>query len=137
MRQTTLQKSSKSSLNSLALSDVDSTKIILKSVDDYCYGKQWMYYHIGSEKGEAISRFLRSSVESWRKKKAEEKRVYQLSWNKMTSWVLISSSLIMPRIYLSDLNDLEASGLLKAGCHVSEDNVVFLQAKGIVETRLD
>ena len=35
------------------------------------------------------------------------------------------------------LNDLEASGLLKAGCHVSEDNVVFLQAKGIVETRLD
>eukprot|EP00573_Skeletonema_grethae_P012856 CAMPEP_0201695800 /NCGR_PEP_ID=MMETSP0578-20130828/7652_1 /ASSEMBLY_ACC=CAM_ASM_000663 /TAXON_ID=267565 /ORGANISM="Skeletonema grethea, Strain CCMP 1804" /LENGTH=66 /DNA_ID=CAMNT_0048181705 /DNA_START=254 /DNA_END=455 /DNA_ORIENTATION=+ len=43
----------------------------------------------------------------------------------------------MPRIYLSDLNDLEASGLLKAGCHVSEDNAVFLQAKGKVETRLD
>ncbi len=60
-------KSSKSSLNSLALSDIDSTKIILKSVDDYCYGKQWMY-HIGSEKGKAISRFLRSGVESWRKK---------------------------------------------------------------------
>ena len=26
-------------------------------------------YHIGSEKGKAISRFLRSGVESWRKKK--------------------------------------------------------------------
>ena len=52
-------------------------------------------------------------------------------------------------LYLSDLNDLEASGLLKSGSHVSADNVVFnkldayryhmeqLQAKGIVETRLD
>lgn len=61
------KKSSRSSLNSLALSDIESTKIILKSVDDYCYGKQWMY-HIGSEKGEAISRFLRSGVDSWRKR---------------------------------------------------------------------
>jgi predicted O-methyltransferase YrrM len=52
-------------------------------------------------------------------------------------------------LYLSDLNDLEAGGLLKAGSHVSADNVVFnkldayryhmekLQAKGTVETRLD
>ena len=52
-------------------------------------------------------------------------------------------------LYLSDLNDLEASGLLKAGSYVSADNVVFnkldsyryhmeqLQAKGVVETRLD
>ena len=61
------KKSSRSSLNSLALSDIESTQIILKSVDDYCYGKQWMY-HIGSEKGEAISRFLRSGVDSWRKR---------------------------------------------------------------------
>ena len=65
-----------SSLNtSLALlSDIESTQIILKSVDDYCYGKQWMY-HIGSEKGEAISRFLRSGVDSWRRKRGDGKKV--------------------------------------------------------------
>lgn len=52
-------------------------------------------------------------------------------------------------LYLSDLNDLEVGGLLKAGSYVSADNVVFnkldayryhmeqLQAKGVVETRLD
>ena len=46
-------------------------------------------------------------------------------------------------LYLSDLNGLEESGLLKAGSYVSADNVVFnkldsqLQAKGVVETRLD
>jgi hypothetical protein len=68
------KKSSRSSLNSLALSDIESTQIILKSVDDYCYGKQWMY-HIGSEKGEAISRFLRSGVDSWRKKRGDCKKV--------------------------------------------------------------
>ncbi len=67
-------KSSKSSLSSLALSDVDLTKIILKSVDDYCYGKQWMY-HIGSEKGKAISRFLKSGVESWLKNKRRSGKV--------------------------------------------------------------
>ena len=67
-------KSSRSSLNSLALSDIDSTRIILKSVDDYCYGKQWMY-HIGSEKGKAISRFLRSGVERWLKRDDRKNKV--------------------------------------------------------------
>ena len=61
-----------SALSSLALSDIQSTKIILKSIDDYCYGKQWMY-HIGSEKGKAISRFLRGGVESWMKRKPRNK----------------------------------------------------------------
>jgi catechol O-methyltransferase len=52
-------------------------------------------------------------------------------------------------LYLSDVKDLEAAGLLKAGSRVAADNVVFnkldsyryhmemQQAKGIVETRLD
>jgi len=224
-------KSSKSSLNSLALSDVDSTKIILKSVDDYCYGKQWMY-HIGSEKGNAISRFLRSCVDSWRKRGYRKKKFVCLdcgTYCGYSSLVLASTlveianelqnsisedqteetfefhvyttevsaklinvaqsvfrmakmeqyitpilmkadgkeslSAVMKQndvlgidfllfdhaknLYLSDLNDLEASGLLKAGSYVSADNVVFnkldayryhmeqLQAKGVVETRLD
>ena len=67
-------KSSRSSLNSLALSDIDSTRIILKSVDGYCYGKQWMY-HIGSEKGKAISRFLRSGVERWLRRDDRKNKV--------------------------------------------------------------
>ena len=35
---------------------------ILRSIDDYCMHEQWMY-HIGREKGEALSRFLRSCLE--------------------------------------------------------------------------
>lgn len=62
------------SLSSLALGDIEATKIILKSIDDYCYGKQWMY-HIGSEKGCAIARFLRGGVEEWLKKKNRSKKV--------------------------------------------------------------
>ncbi|KAK1734282.1 putative catechol O-methyltransferase [Skeletonema marinoi] len=227
-------KSSRSSLNSLALSDIDSTRIILKSVDDYCYGKQWMY-HIGSEKGKAISRFLRSGVERWLKRDDRKNKVCKFicldcgTYCGYSSLVLastlreianelqnsimedqteetfefhvytteVSSKLInvaqsvfrmakmeqyitpilmksdgkeslsatmkqngvmgidfllfdhAKNLYLSDLNDLEAAGLLKAGSYVSADNVVFnkldayryhmeqLQAKGIVETRLD
>mmetsp|Transcript_4797 Transcript_4797/g.7254 ORF Transcript_4797/g.7254 Transcript_4797/m.7254 type:complete len:425 (-) Transcript_4797:133-1407(-) len=225
-------KSSRSSLNSLALSDIDSTKIILKSVDDYCYGKQWMY-HIGSEKGKAISRFLRSGVERWlRRDDRKNKKFICLDCgtycgysslvlastlreiaNELQNSIMedqteetfefhvytteVSSKLInvaqsvfrmakmeqyitpilmksdgkeslsatmkqngvmgidfllfdhAKNLYLSDLNDLEAGGLLKAGSYVSADNVVFnkldayryhmeqLQAKGVVETRLD
>jgi len=225
-------KSSRSSLNSLALSDIDSTKIILKSVDDYCYGKQWMY-HIGSEKGKAISRFLRSGVECWLKRDDRKNKKFicldcgtycgysslvlastlREIANELQNSIMedqteetfefhvytteVSSKLInvaqsvfrmakmeqyitpilmksdgkeslsatmkqngvmaldfllfdhAKNLYLSDLNDLEAGGLLKAGSYVSADNVVFnkldayryhmeqLQAKGIVETRLD
>ena len=39
---------------------------ILHSVDEYCLNKQWMY-HIGSEKGTAVSKFLRSRLEKWHK----------------------------------------------------------------------
>jgi len=226
-------KSSRSSLNSLALSDIDSTRIILKSVDDYCYGKQWMY-HIGSEKGKAISRFLRSGVERWLKRDDRKNKKFicldcgtycgysslvlastlREIANELQNSIMedqteetfefhvytteVSSKLInvaqsvfrmakmeqyitpilmksdgkeslsaamkkqngvmgidfllfdhAKNLYLSDLNDLEAAGLLKAGSYVSADNVVFnkldayryhmeqLQAKGIVETRLD
>ncbi|KAL3800738.1 hypothetical protein ACHAW5_009308 [Stephanodiscus triporus] len=37
---------------------------IMRSIDDYCTHEQWMY-HIGREKGEALSRFLRSCLEDW------------------------------------------------------------------------
>lgn len=49
------------------LSDIELSKIIMKSVDGYCLRKQWMY-HIGSEKGVAIGRFLREGVESYLKR---------------------------------------------------------------------
>ncbi|KAL3823405.1 hypothetical protein ACHAXA_004280 [Cyclostephanos tholiformis] len=37
---------------------------IMLSIDDYCMREQWMY-HIGREKGLALSRFLRSCLEEW------------------------------------------------------------------------
>jgi predicted O-methyltransferase YrrM len=37
---------------------------IMHSIDDYCMHEQWMY-HIGQEKGMALSRFLLSSLEEW------------------------------------------------------------------------
>lgn len=41
---------------------------IMHSVDEYCLKKQWMY-HIGSEKGMAVSKFLRSRLEMWHREK--------------------------------------------------------------------
>ena len=37
---------------------------IMLSIDNYCLHEQWMY-HIGHEKGEALSRFLTSCLEKW------------------------------------------------------------------------
>ena len=52
------------------LSDVQLCNIIMRSVDEYCLRKQWMY-HIGSEKAVAIGRFLREGVEMFLKNRAE------------------------------------------------------------------
>lgn len=38
-------------------SDVESAKAILRSIDVYCLGKQWMF-HVGQEKGEIMEGFL-------------------------------------------------------------------------------
>ncbi|EED96750.1 predicted protein [Thalassiosira pseudonana CCMP1335] len=43
------------------LSDVESARAIMTSVDNYCLRKQWMY-HIGAEKANAISHFLKRSL---------------------------------------------------------------------------
>ena len=83
------------SLSSLALGDIEATKIILKSIDDYCYGKQWMY-HIGSEKGCAIARFLRGGVEEWMKKKNRSKKVSCCQSRKQ---VRLHMMLVQPYVY--------------------------------------
>mmetsp|Transcript_33101 Transcript_33101/g.80081 ORF Transcript_33101/g.80081 Transcript_33101/m.80081 type:complete len:419 (-) Transcript_33101:166-1422(-) len=49
--------------NNASLSDVELSNIIMRSFDEYCLRKQWMY-HIGSQKGVAIGRFLRDGVEN-------------------------------------------------------------------------
>eukprot|EP00579_Thalassiosira_antarctica_P018862 CAMPEP_0201963804 /NCGR_PEP_ID=MMETSP0904-20121228/9600_1 /ASSEMBLY_ACC=CAM_ASM_000553 /TAXON_ID=420261 /ORGANISM="Thalassiosira antarctica, Strain CCMP982" /LENGTH=447 /DNA_ID=CAMNT_0048510523 /DNA_START=27 /DNA_END=1371 /DNA_ORIENTATION=+ len=51
------------------LSDIQLSKIILRSIDEYCLQKQWMY-HIGSEKGVAIGRFLRGGAEKFLKRRS-------------------------------------------------------------------
>lgn len=55
----------------LGNSDIQLSKLITQSVDEYCLGKQWMY-HIGSEKGVAIGRFLREAAERWYAKMIKE-----------------------------------------------------------------
>lgn len=45
------------------LDDVDAAKAVLRSIDVYCLGKQWMY-HVGHEKGEEIKPFLRDCISS-------------------------------------------------------------------------
>eukprot|EP00562_Extubocellulus_spinifer_P032990 CAMPEP_0178696770 /NCGR_PEP_ID=MMETSP0699-20121125/9590_1 /TAXON_ID=265572 /ORGANISM="Extubocellulus spinifer, Strain CCMP396" /LENGTH=332 /DNA_ID=CAMNT_0020342605 /DNA_START=556 /DNA_END=1554 /DNA_ORIENTATION=+ len=45
------------------LDDVDASKAILRSIDVYCLGKQWMY-HVGHEKGEEITPFLQECISS-------------------------------------------------------------------------
>ena len=53
-------------------SNIQLSKLVMRSIDNYCLQKQWMY-HIGSEKGVAIGRFLedclkkRSGVENFKK----------------------------------------------------------------------
>jgi len=52
---------------------VDLSKAIMRSIDGYCLKKQWMY-HIGSQKGVAIGRFLRAGVESYLKVQGQQRR---------------------------------------------------------------
>jgi predicted O-methyltransferase YrrM len=50
-----------------ASADEESIRLsrrIMLSIDNYCLHEQWMY-HIGHEKGEALSRFLTSCLEKW------------------------------------------------------------------------
>lgn len=42
-------------------SDVESAKAILRSIDVYCLGKQWMF-HVGQEKGEIMEGFLSKCI---------------------------------------------------------------------------
>mmetsp|Transcript_20033 Transcript_20033/g.57521 ORF Transcript_20033/g.57521 Transcript_20033/m.57521 type:complete len:329 (+) Transcript_20033:299-1285(+) len=43
---------------------VDAAKTVLRAIDTYCLGKQWMY-HVGHEKGEIMKPFLRESISSF------------------------------------------------------------------------
>ena len=54
--QKSLDRTRRSNANNIKLS-----QLIMRSVDDYCLKKQWMY-HIGREKGVAIGRFLEDSL---------------------------------------------------------------------------
>lgn len=44
---------------------VDASKTILRAIDQYCTGKQWMY-HVGHEKGEMMKPFLRESISGFK-----------------------------------------------------------------------
>lgn len=43
------------------LTNIQLSKLIMRSIDEYCLQKQWMY-HIGNNKGTAIGRFLEESL---------------------------------------------------------------------------
>lgn len=44
--------------------EIDSSEAILRSIDVYCLGKQWMF-HVGQEKGEILKRFLKDCIENF------------------------------------------------------------------------
>ncbi|KAL7461876.1 hypothetical protein ACHAXS_002282 [Conticribra weissflogii] len=62
--QRSLDDSSRSSGSIASLSDLESSKIIMKSIDEYCLKKQWMY-HVGMEKSRFISKFLERSIDAF------------------------------------------------------------------------
>jgi len=43
--------------------EIDSAEAILRSIDVYCLGKQWMF-HVGQEKGEILKGFLKDCLET-------------------------------------------------------------------------
>ncbi|KAL3805286.1 hypothetical protein HJC23_008993 [Cyclotella cryptica] len=51
--------------------DLEPARIIMKSVDSYCLGKQWMY-HIGYEKALAVRSFLQCSLLDFINRHSEE-----------------------------------------------------------------
>lgn len=44
--------------------EIDSAEAILRSIDVYCLGKQWMF-HVGQEKGEILKDFLKDCMEAY------------------------------------------------------------------------
>ncbi len=52
--------------NQRSYDSIHLSEHIMHSIDEYCLKKQWMY-HIGREKGIAVSRFLQSKLEKWYK----------------------------------------------------------------------
>lgn len=47
-----------------SFNEIDSSEAILRSIDVYCLGKQWMF-HVGQEKGEVLKGFLRECIEAF------------------------------------------------------------------------
>lgn len=49
-------------LASDASTDTSAAKTVLRAIDTYCTGKQWMF-HVGSDKGKEVAKFLKQSIE--------------------------------------------------------------------------
>mmetsp|Transcript_9713 Transcript_9713/g.18065 ORF Transcript_9713/g.18065 Transcript_9713/m.18065 type:complete len:373 (+) Transcript_9713:85-1203(+) len=62
--QRSLDDAFRSSGSAASVSDIESSKIIMKSIDEYCLKKQWMY-HVGMEKSRFISKFLERSIDAF------------------------------------------------------------------------
>lgn len=60
-------------LTNIKLSDVESANNILKSVDEYCLGQQWMF-HVGYEKGMIISDFLCKAIKEQQQPSGNRRR---------------------------------------------------------------
>ena len=76
--QKSLDRSRSRNNNVDQINNIRLSQLIMRSVDDYCLKKQWMY-HIGREKGVAIGRFLEDSLKrgDW----ANKVRTYCLMHN--------------------------------------------------------
>ncbi len=77
--QRALDQSYRSSGSAATMSNIDTAKVIMKSIDDYCFRKQWMF-HVGNEKSEVIAKFLEKGIAAFvdrnKTKKGSKKNKY-------------------------------------------------------------
>ena len=113
------QKSQRRSTSNAATADdsaeLEPSRIIMRSIDNYCLRKQWMY-HIGFEKAAVIRNFLQRSVYDFIARHSDE--LYNGHVKKFTAVDLGTycgySALVMCHAIRSLLMELEASGDVRA-----------------------
>mmetsp|Transcript_7675 Transcript_7675/g.16149 ORF Transcript_7675/g.16149 Transcript_7675/m.16149 type:complete len:500 (+) Transcript_7675:268-1767(+) len=72
--QRALDQSYRSSGSAATMSNIDTAKVIMKSIDDYCFRKQWMF-HVGNEKSAVIANFLEGGIDAFVERNQTKKGV--------------------------------------------------------------
>ena len=92
------------------LTNIQLSKLIMRSIDEYCLQKQWMY-HIGNNKGTAIGRFLEESLKMKKRNGSTTKvcRVFACLNFDVAHWNYVSSLIFFIQNSKSHWKSLHAS----------------------------